>query len=124
MGARPARLKTRAEFLAVAGTRRRTSTPGLVLQVRRRAVADDLGPRLGLTVTKKVGNAVERNRVRRRLRAAAEAALGKHGCSGHDYVVIGRRGTLKRPFAAIMADLAQAMSRLGAFRQEACETIR
>lgn len=123
MGARPARLKKRAEFLAAAATRRRFSTPSLVLQVRRRPEGGDDGPRLGLTVTKKVGNAVERNRVRRRLRAAAEATLGDHGCPGHDYVVIGRRGTLRRPFAAIVADLKLAMSRLGAFRREACEPI-
>lgn len=122
MGARPVRLKHRAEFLAVAGTRRRIATPSLVLQVRRRPGADEDVPRLGLTVTKKVGNAVERNRVRRRLRAAAEATLGAHGCPGHDYVVIGRRGTLKRPFTAIDSDLKLAMSRLGAYRREACET--
>lgn len=118
MGGRPARLKKRVEFLAVAATRRRSATPSLVLQVRQRPEAEEDSPRLGLTVTKKVGNAVERNRVRRRLRAAAVSLLDEHGRPGHDYVVIGRRGTLTRPFAAIIADLKLAMSRLGACRQE------
>ena len=69
----PQRLKRRAEFLRVAAKGAKSAMPGLVLQARRR---DDSGPaRLGFTVTKKVGGAVVRNRVRRRLKEAARAVV-------------------------------------------------
>ena len=72
--------------------------------------------RVGFTVTKKVGNAVVRNRVKRRLRAAAEEVFPRLGRAGTDYVVIGRLGTLTRPFPALLQDLEQAIERLNHHR--------
>ena len=108
----PARLKRRAEFLRVAGKGRKAALPGLVLQVLAR---DDQDPaRLGFTVTKKVGNAVVRNRTKRRLRAAAHAVLAETPVSGVDMVLIGRDGTRKRRFALLLDDLRRSMAKLGA----------
>ena len=106
------RLKRRAEFLAVAGRGRKTPAPGLVLQALRRD--DALAVRVGFTVTKKVGNAVRRNRTRRRLRAAARAVLAEQAIAGVDLVLIGRDGTAGRPFEALKDDFRRALERLGA----------
>jgi ribonuclease P protein component len=103
------RLKRRADFLKAASGQRISTAP-FVLHARDRR--DDTDARVGFTVAKKTGNAVERNRIRRRLRAAADRVLGPSGRAGFDYVVIGRRAALSAPFAAIEADLARAMSRL------------
>lgn len=106
------RLKRRAEFLRVAGKGRKTPAPGLVLQALKR---DDDGPaRLGFTVTKKVGNAVVRNRTKRRLRAAAHEVLKATPVAGVDLVLIGRDGTRGRRFTSLVNDLRQAMVKLGA----------
>ena len=111
------RLRRRAEFLRVAGGRR-WAAPGLVLQVRRREPpeAGDALARIGFTVSRKVGKAVERNRARRRLRAAANEVLPMHALPGLDYVIVGRRQTLERPFPDLVADLGQAMQRLRAWQ--------
>jgi len=115
------RLKRRAEFLRVAGGRRRAALTGLVLQVRRRSEAEDRqvggAARVGFTVSRKVGCAVERNRARRRLRAAAGEVLPNHAKCGHDYVIIGRRQTLDRSFPALLDDLESALRRLHAPRE-------
>lgn len=126
------RLKRRREFLRVAATRRKFVAPGLVLQVCRRektkpaeplpAESDPLPPRIGFTVSRKVGNAVARNRARRRLRAAADQVMPRHAAPGEDYVLIGRAGTLTRPFAELVADLEAGLKRLGAYRRDAEET--
>lgn len=97
--------------------------PGLVLQVGRDDPRDDaVGPsvaiRVGFTASRKVGNAVQRNRVRRRLRAAAEEILPVHAKPGRDYVIIGRVATLRRPFDALLGDLKNALKRVGAYRDE------
>ncbi len=87
--------------------------PGVVLQ----ALAHDdpsSSVRLGFTVTKRVGNAVVRNRVRRRLREAARAVLSERPVWGCDLVLIGREGTIARPFAALLDDLERALARTGA----------
>jgi ribonuclease P protein component len=122
-GARVDRLKRRAEFLRVAGTGRKWAAPGLVLQASPSVssapapvVAAGAGPRYGLTVSRKVGGAVVRNRVRRRLRAVAEAILPVHASLGHDYVLIGRAATATRPFGALQEDLTTALRRVKAFR--------
>ena len=104
----PRTLKKRAEFLRVRAAGRRWAAAGLVLQMRAR---NDEGPmRVGYTVSKKVGNAVERNRVRRRLRAAVRDSLGPR--PGRDYVVIGRRAALSRRWEALVGDLKAAADRV------------
>ncbi len=118
--ARVGRLKCRPEFLAVAGTRRKWVAPGLILQIRRhdqkqQPPADGPAVRFGLTASKKVGNAVTRNRARRRLRDAACQVLAAHAVSGHDFVVIARAETVKRDFADLKADLIAGLRRLGAW---------
>lgn len=111
-----ARLKRRPEFLAVAASRRRWVAPGLILQAARRPEESDLplAPRIGFTASRKVGIAVVRNRARRRLKAAAEQVLPRHGAPGFDYVAIARDGTVSRPFAELLADFATALDRLNA----------
>jgi ribonuclease P protein component len=117
------RLKKRAEFLAVAATRRKWVAPGVIVQARR---WDDVEAgsettagcdiRVGFTASRKVGNSVARNRARRRLRAAAVEALGRRAAPGHDLVLIARGETLRRPFADLVADLDRALQKLGAVR--------
>jgi ribonuclease P protein component len=108
---KPQRLKRRAEFLRVAAKGRKAPMPGLVLQALAR---DDAAPaRLGFTVTKKVGNAVVRNRTRRRLKEAARLLLAEKPVKGVDLVLIGRDGTRKRDFRALQADIARALAKTG-----------
>ena len=115
------RLKTRKQFLRVAARRTKWAAPGVVLQVapqppEDRATVD--APRYGLTVSRRVGNAVVRNRARRRLRAAAEDVLARRAAPGIDYVLIGRRETPGRDFAALKEDLETGLSRLGALLEQ------
>jgi len=105
----PGRLKRRSEFLRVAAKGRKAPTPGLVLQMLPRN--DDAPARLGFTVTKKVGNAVVRNRTRRRLKEAARLLLKQQPLTGVDLVLIGRDGTRSRTFVALQDDLRRALSR-------------
>jgi ribonuclease P protein component len=106
---KPGRLKKRAEFLRAASKGRKAATPGVVVQALPR---DDSAPaRLGFTVTKKVGNAVVRNRTRRRLREAARLLLRDQPVAGVDLVLIGRDQTRARPFALLIEDLRQALGR-------------
>lgn len=106
------RLKRRPEFLQVASTGQKAATPGLVLQARLRA-EDGEEVRVGFTASRKVGGAVERNRAKRRLRAAAEELLKTEGKSAHDYVLIARSETIRRPYALLKDDLSRALKRLG-----------
>ena len=108
---KPSRLKKRAEFLRVAAKGRKAPMPGLVLQALPR---DDHDPaRLGFTVTKKVGNAVIRNRARRRLKEAARLLLRDRALTGVDLVLIGRDATGRRPFQDLCGDLEHALKRAG-----------
>jgi ribonuclease P protein component len=108
---KPHRLTRRAEFLAAAAKGRRAAVHGLVLQALPR---EDQGPmRLGFTVTKKVGNAVVRNRTRRRLKEAARLALAEAPAIGFDLVLIGRDTTRARPFAELQDDLRRALRKAG-----------
>ncbi len=114
--AAPVRLKRRAEFLRVAKAGRKAALPGLVLQALAHQISDDAlaGPaRLGFTVPKKVGNAVIRNRTRRRLKEAARLLLRERPVTGVDLVVIGRDGTRGRPFPVLMDDLWRALDKVG-----------
>jgi ribonuclease P protein component len=104
------KLRRRAEFLAANGASR-AATPGFVLLVRRRG-DDDPAMRLGLTVSKKVGNAVVRNRMKRRFRELARAILPEAGIAGADHVLIGRAGGIERPFAELVADLQRALAKI------------
>ena len=120
------RLKKRREFLAVADARNKWSAAGLILQAAERqgpsrqgaegtaapegGADPDIG--LGFTVSKKVGNAVTRNRARRRLRAAAALVVPERGRPGMDYVLIGRRETVDRPFADLVRDLATSLDKV------------
>jgi ribonuclease P protein component len=103
------RLKRRAEFLATAKGRRFQAAPFLLQALDRR---DRRSPRVGFTVTKQTGNAVERNRIRRRLRAAAQAVVPQAGRAGFDYVLVARRPALTARYDALTADLTRALARL------------
>jgi ribonuclease P protein component len=103
------RLKQRADFLAAASGAK-VATAAFVLQGRNR---EDDGPaRVGFTVSRKVGTAVERNRVRRRLRDIVRRSTAEALRSGYDYVLIGRRTALARPFEQMIEDFTNALHRL------------
>jgi ribonuclease P protein component len=108
------RLKTRADFLRIASSGRRAVRPGLMLQAAARPSGlDGAVVRIGFTASRKVGNAVLRNRAKRRLRAAASDVLARDGRPGTDYVLIARAGTGKRRYADLLADLASALRQVG-----------
>jgi ribonuclease P protein component len=113
------RLKRRTDFQAAAKGARAPAS-GFVLQARARqeSCQESGPPRVGFTVSRQVGNAVERNRVRRRLREVVRLAPGTGLCTplfaGHDYVLIGRRAALKAPFGDMVRELDAALRRLHA----------
>lgn len=110
MPARPPRLKQRREFRRVAEKGQRAARPGLVLQA---LPAPGQTLRVGFTTTKKIGNAVTRNRARRRLREAARLLLGDGRIEGFDLVLIGRDATATRDFATLLGDLRGALRQAG-----------
>jgi ribonuclease P protein component len=105
------RLRQRADFLAAA-TGSRAPASGFVLQALQRR--EDGPVRIGFTVSKKVGNSVERNRVRRRLREVVRLSQSATLRPGHDYVLIGRRAALRMPFERLVEDFSRALDRLQA----------
>ena len=105
-------LKSRPEFLAVRGGRR-SSTPAFLIEARERPAAENGGTaRFGFTITKKIGNAVTRNRIRRRLKAAFAATAPDHARPSCDYVIVARHAALDRPFATLLEDVARAFAAL------------
>ena len=105
------RLRQRADFLAAAAGSKVTA-PAFLLQARKRP---EEGPaRCGYTVSKKVGNAVERNRVRRRLRDVVRLSAEGRMRTGHDYVLVGRRAALSTPFERLVKDFDDALRRIHA----------
>lgn len=115
----PARIETlrqRADFLRAAQARRQ-GTPGFLLQARHRR-DDTIDPavmRVGFTCSKKIGNAVLRNRAKRRLRALARQVLPTLGRAGWDYVLVGRpEATVSRIFSDLLDDLGKALTQVHA----------
>src|SRR5271166_5312361 len=108
-GEPPGRLTRRAEFQRVSRGRRK-AVEAFTLQSARREEPDGapMGARVGLTVTRKVGNAVVRNRIRRRLKEALRAAGPLEAREDHDYVLMARREALSRSFVALVGDLRDA----------------
>ena len=108
-------LKKRAQFLRVRGGGRHAGA-AFVLEGKLRP-ADDAAPaaaRFGFTVTKKLGNAVARNRIRRRLKAAITALASTHAEARFDYVVVAREAAFDRPYLDLAADLVTAFRRVNA----------
>lgn len=122
MTARLVRLKTRPEFLRVAAARTRAVRPGLILQAAARPDDGEAPLRVGYTASKRIGNAVARNRAKRRLRAAAASVLPLHGKAGTDYVLIARAETGERVYAELLADLEGALRQLA--RPRAAKAVR
>lgn len=116
------KLTKRVQFLQVARSGRKYAVRGLVLQANqtpldsRRSESD---VRYGITASRRVGNAVARNRVKRRLREVARRILPFKSEPGYDYVLIGRRQTLDRPFEKLVMDLEAALRRVGCYRKAA-----
>ena len=118
-------LKKRRDFLCVARKGRKWATPGLVLQAWGPARPNQLedntkssleqNARIGYTVSRKVGNAIARNRAKRRLRAVAGQVLPAHARAGTDIVIIGRLATLTRPFEHLVSDLKTALKKLNCY---------
>jgi ribonuclease P protein component len=113
------KLKLRADFLRVAAARRGAAATGVVLQAAARPNHGKAGPRVrvGFTASRKVGNAVTRNRAKRRLRAAASIVLSRRGRPQTDYVLIARAGTPTRPFSDLIGDLESALRRIDGRRR-------
>jgi ribonuclease P protein component len=107
---RLATIRKRADFLAANGGKR-ASTPGFILLVRDRKDAS-AAMRVGFTVTRKIGGAVVRNRMKRRFRALAREIIPQQGFAGADHVMIGRSGGVEREFGALRTELEDALNKL------------
>jgi ribonuclease P protein component len=115
------RLLRRQDFLAAARGRSQAAR-GAVVQLRRRE--DDGPPRVGFTVTRKLGGAVERNRIRRRLKEAVRIAAAEHFRPGYDYVIVGRSAATERPFAKLVSDIIWAVDYLHREQAEQSNSAR
>jgi len=107
MDAKPYVMRKRADFLA-ANRGLRVARPGFVLLAHPNG---GQGKRYGITVTKKIGNAVVRNRMKRRFRELLRAALPAEGIDDHDHVLIGREGGIERDFDKLREELSVALVR-------------
>ena len=119
---KPVSIKQRAGFLALAAHNRKWVAPGLILQMgpvellKQHAASDLPVLHYGLTASKKVGNAVQRNRARRRLRELARLVLARHADPSQAYVLIAREATGTRDFVALRQDLVTALQKLRVWR--------
>ena len=102
-------IPSRAGFLAARDSGIKAVSKGFILQAVPTGRPEC---RLGLTASRKVGNAVRRNRARRRLRALARTELANRARSGTDYVMIARQGTAERPWDDLVADLHKSLGYL------------
>ena len=105
-------LKKRADFLNVSKDGLKSSRPNLVLLAKRqekRGVIPEYSCRVGFTASKKVGNAVQRNRCRRRLRAAVRELMPRFGIDNYDYVIIGKASTVTASYSWVTKDLREAL---------------
>jgi len=112
------RLRKRLDFLQVAAYQRRVIMPTMIVQLAERSLIDQKGQalpvlRVGFTASRKVGNAVKRNRARRRLRAVVQDEVPKFTFSHEDMVLIARSSTITAPFSDLLRDFRQALSYLG-----------
>jgi ribonuclease P protein component len=113
------RLKRRADFLRVAALRRKWAAPGLILQAAPQPDSElaEASIRVGFTASRKVGNAVKRNRARRRLKALVREMIATGANPGLDLVLIARPATVDRPFDELRRDLQQSLQRTKAARK-------
>jgi len=103
-------ISARRDFLAANSAKRR-ATAGFVLLVRERGDGDP-AKRLGITVTKKIGNAVVRNRMKRRFRALARDVIAANGVAGADHILIGRAGGVECSYSTLRSELAKAVAKI------------
>lgn len=111
-------LKKREDFVNIAKKGNKAVAKGLVLQVIENPTNSEKPLNIGFTVTKKVGNAVVRNRVKRRLRALANKIMQNNADYSYNYVLIGRHATIKRSFADLEKDLKFALHNTGTFKKK------
>lgn len=117
-------IKLRRDFLSAAASGRKFITGSFIVQLRAREDAHPAGTqaiRFGYTVTKRMGNAVVRNRIKRRLRQAVAQSAVKLATPGYDYVIISRPKALDCPFADLLRDMEFAFSRIGAKKKPSVE---
>ena len=113
-------IKKRRDFLSAANRGKKFITGTFILQMHLRPYGHPAGnaARFGFTVTKKMGNAVVRNRIKRRLRAALRQLPERHIVAGCDYVIISRRKALDCPFSDLLRDMEFAFSRIPTMKDE------
>ena len=103
----PIRMKKRRMFLKATHNGKKFISQTMILQVVAQMEVE--GARLGFTVTKKMGNAVVRNRIRRRIREVARLVFPQYSCAGYDYVIIARKAAFDEDFSVLKKDLKYLM---------------
>ena len=105
-------LKNRSDFLRIASKGKKVVTDAMVVQAAHSHDSAEYNIRIGYTASKKTGNAVDRNRIKRRMRAAAREIITQYGQPGIDYVLIGRRFCVQSPYDTLCKDLENAIHQL------------